>query len=149
MLDVAKVLANRSTCHRRKVGAVAVDAYGRILAAAHNGVPKGQRHCGNLGDSDGLCPGAYQLSGQGLDLCQAIHAEQNLLVFLADPMKVEAVYVTCSPCVHCVKMLMNTSCRRIVFEERYSHDGAARELWNQTGGTWECLGPTADTPVST
>jgi dCMP deaminase len=147
MLDLALILGERSTCHRRKVGAVAVDKYGRILAAAHNGVARGQPHCSNEGTSDTLCPGAYQSAGTGLDLCKAIHAEQNLLTFLPDPMKVVTVYVTCSPCVHCVKMLMNTSCRRLVFAERYAHDETARKLWVEAGGTWELLGPKADTAV--
>ena len=146
MLELCDVIAKRSTCARRNVGAVLTDNHGRGLSIAHNGVAMGQVHC-----SDGKrCWGAYQQSGSGLDLCEAIHAEQNALAFCPDIMRVETVYVTTAPCVHCVKMLLNTSARRVVFREGYAHDERSRELWTADGTrTWEHHGraPGAHVPA--
>jgi tRNA(Arg) A34 adenosine deaminase TadA len=70
--------------------------------------------------------------GKGLDLCEAIHAEQNALLQCRDTKEIEVAYVTASPCVTCVKLFMNTGCKRIVFLEEYPHS-AAKELWK---GEW-------------
>jgi len=147
MMELARVIARRSTCQRRQVGAVATDVHGRVLSIAYNGVPMGHRHCGShFGDKP--CPGAYERSGSGLDLCEAIHAEQNILLFCNDIMRLNTIYVTVSPCVHCVKMLLNTAAKRVVYLEEYSHDAAASRLWTSNGSrTWERLGPAANAIV--
>lgn len=128
MLSVAEVLAHRSTCARRRVGCVLVDAYGRILSTGNNGPARGQPHC-----SENTCPGACFASGQGLDKCEAIHAEQNALMFCNDIMEVHTAYVTASPCISCVKMLLNTSCMEVVFLQEYPHP-EAKELWLRGAG---------------
>lgn len=126
MLAIANVIATRSTCVRRNVGAVLVDANNRVLSIGHNGPAKGMPHC-----TDKPCAGAECPSGTGLDLCQAIHAEQNALMFCHDIMKIDKCFVTTSPCVHCVKMLMNTSCKVIMFSETHPHTDPAKTLWLQ------------------
>lgn len=126
MLHVAQDLSRRSTCARRQVGCVFVDSHGRVLSTGHNGVSKDQIHCTEV-----PCPGAQCPSGTGLDKCEAIHAEQNALMFCPDIMKIHACYVTASPCVTCVKMLLNTSCKEIHFLEDYPHP-AAKDLWTKT-----------------
>lgn len=133
MLGAATVLAQLSTCARRKVGCILTDVNGRILSTGNNGVAKGLPHC-----IDHPCAGASCPSGTGLELCEAIHAEQNALMFCADVMKIHHCYVTCSPCVHCVKMLLNTACREIHFMERYPSN--AWELWlsDKTAGRSWC-----------
>lgn len=131
MLGLALVIAQRSTCRRRRVGAVLTDDNGRVLSMGHNGVAKGQPHC--LATP---CPGATQAPGQGLELCEALHAEQNALMFCGNIMKVHTAFVTASPCVHCLKMLLNTSCERIVFLEEYPH-AAAKDMWTKAGRKWE------------
>lgn len=123
MLNIAKELAERSTCSRRKVGCVLTDVHGRILAAGHNGVPKGMPHC-----TDVPCAGAGMASGTGLNACQSTHAEQNALIFCNDIMKIDTCYVTASPCIFCIKMIMNTACKRIVFLEEYPHP-EVKDLW--------------------
>lgn len=123
MLELASVIARRSTCGRRQVGCVLTDAQGRVLSMGHNGVPRGHPHC-----TETPCPGVHCASGAGLELCSAVHAEQNALMFCPDTMRIDACYVTTAPCVHCVKMLMNTSCREIHFLEEYAHLDA-RKLW--------------------
>jgi len=75
-------------------------------------------------------------SGRHLDACEAIHAEQNALLQCNDVQKIKSCYVTVSPCITCVKLLLNTSCQRIVFVERYAHDEAAWNLWNQLSREW-------------
>lgn len=129
MLKVALDLAERSTCGRRKVGCVLTDVHGRILSTGHNGVAKGEPHC-----TEHPCPGASCPSGMGLELCEAIHAEQNALMFCPDVMKIHACYTTASPCITCVKMLMNTSCQAIHFIEEYPHP-RAQALWIQSQPT--------------
>jgi dCMP deaminase len=74
------------------------------------------------------CDGATADSGTRLDQCQAIHAEQNALLQCRDVSEIETACVTASPCITCVKLLMNTSCKNIVFVDVYPHD-EARLLW--------------------
>lgn len=123
-LKVAAVVAERGTCARRKVGCVLVDARGDILATGYNGVARSLHHC-----TDRACPGASYPSGEGLDKCEAIHAEQNALLQCKDVQAIYYCYVTVSPCIHCVKMLMNTGCRSIMFLEDYPKSHEAQALW--------------------
>jgi len=131
MLQVAAILAERSTCARRRVGCVLTDSQGRVLSMGHNGVPMGMPHC-----IDAPCQGAKYKPGTGLDLCEAIHAEQNALMFCSDIMKVDTCYVTVSVCNSCCKMLLNSSCKRIVFLEEYPHK-EAKLLWKKAGRLWQ------------
>lgn len=140
-LRLARVCALRSTCLRRAVGCVLVNADGHVLATGYNGVAKGQHHC-NEPDPVGAivrfshsCPGALAPSGTMLDGCHAIHAEQNALLQCRDPQAIETCYVTTAPCMTCVKLLLNTTCRRIVFQETYAHP-EAKELWVLAGRDW-------------
>lgn len=124
MLTLAETLASRSTCVRRAVGCVLVDVHGRVLSMGHNGVPMNHRHC----TAEHPCAGHGFPSGQGLDRCEAIHAEQNALMFCPDVMKIHTCYVTMSPCPHCLKMLLNTSCRLIFSHDIYDQE-ALTKLW--------------------
>jgi dCMP deaminase len=149
-LQMAKLVATRSTCLRRSVGCVLVNARGHVLSTGYNGVAMGMPHCNERvangsanSDYNVLkldptklpypfsCPGSHAASGTNLDACQAIHAEQNAL-------DIETAYCTTSPCLTCVKLLMNTSCRRILFLEEYPH-GEAKLLWQgkHPGNVWQ------------
>lgn len=131
-MTIAYAIAERSTCLRRKVGAVAIDHFGRVLAVAHNGSPKGHPHC-----IDMPCAGATAMSGAGLDLCEAVHAEMNLLSFCPDIMRIDTIYVTASPCITCIKSIANSSCIRIVFAEPYPHS-QVETFWQRIPGrSWE------------
>ena len=136
MLRIAEVIAERSTCCRRRVGCVLTDKNGRVLSIGHNGVAMGQPHC-----TDEPCRGAHLPSGTGLDRCLALHAEQNALMFCSDIMKIDTCHVTASPCMTCVKLLLNTSCRTIVFRELYPHTEALK-LWTDSGRSWVHHGKT-------
>ena len=126
-LEMALLISKRATCARRAVGCVLTDHRGRVLSMGYNGVPSGAPHC-----TDHPCPGASFPSGEGLEKCQAIHAEQNAVVLLADPMAVHTAYITVSPCHSCVKLLLATSCRRIVCLGKYAHTEAIEE-WRANG----------------
>lgn len=123
---LAHVVASRSTCARRAVGCVLVNNRNHILATGYNGVAAGRPHC-----LDAPCAGVGHSSGQGLDVCEAIHAEQNALLQCADVHQIDSAFVTASPCIHCMKMLLNTSTKRIVYTEKY--DQRAIDLWTASG----------------
>lgn len=130
LLEIAHVISKRGTCVRRKVGCVLVNSRFHIIGTGYNGRPAGIRNC-----LDEPCDGANMPSGTGLDLCQAVHAEANALLQCKDVGEIFGCYVTTSPCIHCVKMLMNTSCQAIVFSEPYPSPGA-KELWERSNRIW-------------
>lgn len=139
-LEMAKLVASRSTCLRRSVGCVLVSARGHVLATGYNGVAAGQAHCNHHDPLDKTgyphaCAGAFARSGEQLDACEAIHAEQNALLQCRDAWEIAVCYTTVSPCTTCVKLLLNTSCSRIVFNELYPHP-RSRELWVAAGREW-------------
>lgn len=145
-LQLALTTAQRATCCRRSVGCVLVDMSNHVLATGYNGVASGVPHCNERnpefirGDSDkskypNACSGAFAESGTNLDGCDAIHAEQNALLQCSDVSKIVTCYCTASPCLTCVKLLMNTGCRRIVFIEKYPHS-RAEEMWRDNDGEW-------------
>ena len=123
---IATVVALRSTCVRRAVGCVLVDKRNRVLATGYNGVASGRPHC-----IDAPCPGAGFRLGAGLELCEAIHAEQNALLQCRNTDAVYAAYCTTAPCIHCVKLLSNTQCQEIIYIQAY--DSSRSNMWD---GIW-------------
>ena len=137
MLMICEVIGQRSTCPRRNCGCVLTDHLGRVLSMGHNGVAVGEPHCKDTGgEFDRRCPGADLPSGTGLDKCQAIHAEQNALMFCADVDRIDVAYVSASPCFLCLHMLKNTGCRLIVFRNVYPgwDDGLSFDWMNSADG---------------
>ena len=130
-LMLAVATAARATCAGKRVGCLLVDEDDRIIATGYNGVPSGLVHC-----SESPCPGVEQ--GTGLySKCQAIHAEQNAVARCLRPHAVVTAYCTLSPCTECAKLLLATSCRRVIFcEEHPASTPEARDLWKQAGGVW-------------
>ena len=132
----------RSTCLRRHVGCVLLDKYGYVISTGYNGVAAGLPHCNEelqaFGTFPHACGGAHSASGTDLDSCEAIHAEQNALLQCRDPHLIDTCYTTTSPCITCVKLLMNTSCGRIVFSEEYPQP-QAKALWLKAGRLWESM----------
>lgn len=120
-IQMAQLVAQRATCARRAVGCVLINAQGHVIATGYNGVCKGAAHC-----IDSPCPGALQPSGQGLHLCEAIHAEQNALIQCRNITEIHTAYVTASPCIQCVRLLANTGVKRIMFAEEYPHAESQR-----------------------
>lgn len=128
-LRMAALVSSRSTCARRKVGCVLVNKRKHVLATGYNGVASGMPHC-----SEGVeCSGANAPSGEKLDECLAIHAEQNAMLQCQDVHEIDIAYITVSPCMHCTKLLLNTSCREIVYAEDYPGGDFAKTLWLSAG----------------
>jgi len=124
-VQMTALVAQRATCARRQVGCVLVNEQGHVMATGYNGVCHGAVHC-----IDVPCPGAKFPSGQGLHLCEAIHAEQNALLQCRDINEIHTAYVTSSPCIHCVRLLCNTGVKRVVFSEVYPHAESERVARN-------------------
>lgn len=133
-LRIAEATAERGTCPRRKVGAVALDSDGYLLATGYNGVPRGWPHCDEV-----PCGGEARASGEGLDECEAVHAEANMVAQCGEVGAIDTVCVTTSPCVNCVKLLLATGARRVVFRHDYQ-DRRAEAMWTKGGREWVCLG---------
>lgn len=126
-------LAWLSTCCRRKVGCILIDKRDRIIGLGYNGVPAGEIHC-----TDVQCPGAFAPSGTALELCEAIHAEANALLVCERPFEIERCYTVASPCLHCIKLLLNTSCVDLYYTVEYPH-ALAKERWQRAGRFWHKL----------
>lgn len=127
-LGIARLVAARSTCIRRQAGCVIVDRHNHVLATGYNGVPKGHPHC-NEGFS---CPAADASSGSDLEGCLATHAEMNALLQCRDTDRIERIYCTCSPCITCTKLILNTSCQGVIFLLPYADEKEACRLWSVT-----------------
>lgn len=138
-IELVRVTAQRATCKRRAVGCVLTNARGHVLSTGYNGVAAGQHHCNEevRGTFPYACKGAGLPSGTGLDCCQAIHAEQNALLQCRDVYDIDTAYVSASPCMTCAKLLMNTSCKRVVFIEEYPGSDDVKEMWTKSGRVWE------------
>lgn len=142
-MKLALLTAQRTTCCRRAVGCVLLNERGHVLSTGYNGVAAGLPHCNQHDPFDAVgfphaCSGAHAVSGTNLDGCQAIHAEQNALLQCKDIYAIHTAYVTASPCITCCKLLMNTSCQRIIYLEEYPHS-SAKDLWVSSGRVWEQL----------
>lgn len=161
-VQMAVLMSRRSTCHRLAVGCVLTNARGHVLSTGYNGRAAGLPHCNEesmvLGapienpnpfwrEQSGVgtvqpwvetfphrCPNSGAPSGKP-NGCESIHAEQNALLQCVDVYEISTCFVTHSPCLVCVKLLMNTSCQRIVYREEYPQAGA-KELWESTGRVW-------------
>ena len=122
-LRIAKLIAERSTCLRRQVGAVIVQNK-RILATGYNGAPNGVPHCHEL--PGGCLREARKIpSGQRQELCRGLHAEQNAIIQAAEfgvSLKGGELYCTHQPCITCAKMIINAGITRVVFLGSYPDD---------------------------
>jgi len=125
-MDIAELVATRSTCIRRRVGAVLVRER-RILATGYNGAPTGLRHCleiGCLREQQGVP------SGERHELCRGLHAEQNAIIQAAlhgVSVKGAHLYCTNHPCVICAKMIINAGIRAVIIADGYG-DALAEEI---------------------
>jgi dCMP deaminase len=120
-MDIARLVARRSTCLRRQVGAVMVKEK-NILATGYNGTPTGIRHCSETGC---LREQLKVPSGERHELCRGLHAEQNAIIQAASHgvnISGATLYCTNSPCIICAKMLINAGIRQVVYLDGYPDD---------------------------
>ena len=125
------MVAKRSTCLRRHVGAILVKNK-RILATGYNGAPAGLKHCDEVGclRKDTSIP-----SGERHELCRGLHAEQNAIIQAAyHGIRIvgSTLYCTNKPCVICTKMIINAGIRKIYYEEGYD-DQLADQMLREAG----------------
>ena len=130
-LKIASVVAERSTCRRHHMGAIAVrDKH--ILTTGYNGAPAGAKDCLELGclrDEQGIA------SGTRHEICRAIHAEQNVIIqagLHGVSLEGSTVYCTHTPCVLCAKMLVNAKIARLVSFGKYNDDSFI-EIFKEAG----------------
>ena len=130
-MEMAKLVATRSTCLRRQVGAVIVKDK-CIISTGYNGARKKAAHCSEVGC---IREKLNIPSGQQLDLCRAVHAEQNALIQAARygiSTEGAIIYVTVTPCFQCAKMLVNAGIKEVVVDGVYP-DERTLELFKEVG----------------
>ena len=126
-MEITSLVAQRSTCSRRKVGAVLVKDK-RILATGYNGAPSGLPHCLDIGC---LREANNIPSGQRHELCRGLHAEQNVIIQAARdgiPIQGATLYSTTRPCVICAKMIINANISAVYYQEGYADELADQML---------------------
>ena len=136
-MDITRVVASRSTCLRRRVGAVIVKDK-RLLTSGYNGAPQGLAHCLEVGC---LREKMKIASGERHELCRGLHAEQNAIVQAAlhgVQIAGATLYCTHQPCAACAKMIINAGICRIVFEHPYPDD-LARDLLQEARVECQCF----------
>jgi dCMP deaminase len=130
-MAIANMVRTRSTCLRRKVGAIVVKNK-RILTTGYNGAPKGMKHCSEVGC---IRAEADVPAGERHELCRGIHAEQNAIVQAAAfgvSIQGSTLYCTHFPCVLCTKMLINAGISKIVVERAYP-DPLSKNMLDEAG----------------
>lgn len=129
-MQMAKLAATRSTCLRRKVGAVIVkDSH--VLSTGYNGAPRGVSHCEDKGC---LRIMMNVPSGTRHELCRGVHAEQNAVTqaaYFGTSVNGATIYTTTFPCSLCAKILINSGIKEIVYDEGYM-DELSKELLEET-----------------
>jgi dCMP deaminase len=147
-MDITRLVAQRSTCIRRKVGAVAVKDK-RILATGYNGAPRNMRDCLELGC---LREKMEVPSGQRHELCRGLHAEQNVIIQAAlhgISLQESVLYCTHQPCLICAKMLINCGITAVFFASPYP-DPLSEGMFAEAGVVLDRLLPSravADVPL--
>ena len=137
-LEIANLVSKRSTCLRRKVGAIIVKER-HILATGYNGTPSNITHC----EIRGCLRGKLKVpSGERHELCNGLHGEQNALLQAAYhgvSVKGSILYSTNQPCIICAKMLINAGIKEVVITEHYP-DKMAKKFLDEAGITLRIVG---------
>lgn len=130
-LQLADLVASRSTCLRRQVGAVLVRDE-RIIATGYNGAPRGIGHCLDIGclrEKMGIP------SGERYELCRGVHAEQNAIInaaYYGVSTNNSVLYCTNQPCIICARMIINAGIIKVVHRGNFADD-LALEFMEEAG----------------
>jgi len=129
-MEMAHLVAKRSTCLRRHVGAVLVKDK-RVLSTGYNGSPKGTLHC----EVKGCIREQMNVpSGTRHELCRGVHAEQNAIIqaaYFGVSVDGSTIYTTTYPCSMCAKILINAGIKEVVYSEGYVDD-LSKNLFAET-----------------
>lgn len=130
-MEIANLASKRSSCLSRQVGAILVKN-NAIISTGYNGAPTKSKHCEEIG----CIRKKMQIpSGERLDICRAVHAEQNALLQAAkngvatDGAK---IYITVTPCFQCAKMIVNAGIKEVIVGGNYP-DERSMELFEEVG----------------
>jgi dCMP deaminase len=131
-MNIAKVVASRSNCMKRKVAAIIVKDK-RVVSTGYNGTPRGTRNC-----NEGGCPRCNNLavSGTALDQCLCSHGEENAIVqasYHGVSLKDAIIYTTFAPCLQCAKMIINSGIREVIYNMDYPLNDSAFRLFQEAG----------------
>ena len=124
-MKIAEVVSERSTCIKRKVGAVLIKN-SHILSTGYNGSPSGFNHC-----TPEICVRRNLKSGEMPELCRGVHAEINCIIQAAihgtSILGNTTLYSTHFPCMSCLKLIINAGIKRLVYKEGYNMDNKIKE----------------------
>jgi dCMP deaminase len=131
-MGIARVVASRSNCVKRKVAAV-ITVDRRIISTGYNGTPRGVRNC-----NEGGCPrcNAFAEGGTRLDECLCSHGEENAITqsaYHGVSVRGGTLYTTFSPCLTCTKMIINAGIHEVVYNADYPLGGTALDLLREAG----------------
>jgi len=131
-MSIAKQVASRSNCMKRKVAAIIVKDK-RLISTGYNGTPRGTKNC-----NEGGCPrcNSFAQAGSKLDECYCAHGEENAIVQAAYhgiSVKVGVLYTTFVPCLYCTRMIINAGIEEVVYNADYPVTEAPENLFRQAG----------------
>jgi dCMP deaminase len=131
-MDIARVVASRSNCMKRKVAAIIVRDK-RVISTGYNGTPRGTRNC-----NEGGCPRCNNMaaSGTSLDECLCSHGEENAIVqasYHGVSLKDALIYTTFAPCLMCAKMIINSGIREVIYNLDYPLNDSSFHLFSEAG----------------
>jgi dCMP deaminase len=130
-MKMVDLVATRSTCLRRQVGAVLVKD-GHVISTGYNGSPRGLKHCEEVGC---LRQQMNIPSGERHELCRAVHAEQNAVVQAAyhgTSTNGTTLYTTGWPCTQCAKILINAGIKEIVYGDDAYNDPLSKKILKES-----------------
>ena len=131
-MEIAAVVAKRSNCLRRSVGAVIMKD-NHILSTGYNGTPHGVVNC--FAGGCPRCAGKVK-SGTHLEECLCVHAEQNAIcqaAFFGHAVKDATIYVTISPCLTCAKLIVNAGIKEVVYGGDYAFLDTVKDVFGAAG----------------
>jgi dCMP deaminase len=131
-MNIAKVVATRSNCMKRKVAAIIVKDR-RVISTGYNGTPRGAKNCNEGGCS--RCNSMAE-SGTALDECLCCHGEENAITQAAyhgTSLKGSTLYTTFAPCLLCTKMIINSGIAEVVYNQEYPLNERALSLLSDCG----------------
>lgn len=131
-MNIARVVASRSNCIKRKVAAIIIKDK-RVISTGYNGTPRGARNC-----NEGGCPRCNSMteSGTALEECLCSHGEENAITQAAyhgTSVKGAVLYTTFAPCLLCTKMIINSGIVEVVYNEEYPLNEKALSLLRECG----------------
>jgi len=118
-IEITKLVAKRSPCLSRQVGAV-ITKNDRIISTGYNGPLSKFPHCTKCKRKE---------SGKDLENCPALHAEVNALMYASD--KGDTIYCTTRPCINCLKLIIASGIKNIIYLEKYLSTEVRKELISQ------------------